>query len=186
MPTAEPMTYVRLGEILQEIGMVSAATVRRVLADGYLDVPLSQYEAALALEEFGVAVSIHAEDIDSIHTDYRGLLERAAEVAGDRVAIRNVRIVEGAGELEDGRDDRLEFERDGRPVSIPAEHYAEDYYDHAAASQAIAETAHEDDPRAWYDVRFEREPRRIYESIMVLATPQQAAALCDRLGVTFH
>ncbi|WP_460806348.1 hypothetical protein [Micromonospora zhanjiangensis] len=158
--------------------------MRSVVEDsgGHVDLHLSQYEAALALEEFGVAVSIHAEGIGSIHDGYCFLLERAAKVAGDRAVIGNVRIVEVEGDLEDGRHDRLEFERDGRPVTISAEHYAEDYYDPAAACAAIAETAHPDDPRCWYDIRFEREPRRIYDSVMVLAAPQQMRALCERVG----
>ncbi|MFI2237084.1 hypothetical protein [Streptomyces chrestomyceticus] len=61
------MTYTRIGAILHEIGMVSEAQMHRTLAEAanYADEPLEEhYEAACALEEFGVAVSVHADDID--------------------------------------------------------------------------------------------------------------------------
>ncbi|MFD7661830.1 hypothetical protein [Streptomyces sp. NPDC059788] len=188
MSNASSITYTKIGAILYEIGMVTEETVRGVLEDaaGYADEEMEdQYAAASALEHFGVAVSVHADDIDSIHDDYASLLEDAVEVAGGRVAITDVRLVEGEGSLEGGRLDHLEFERDGKPVSITADHYAEDYYDHEAACEAITVTAHDDDPRSWLYLDFERLPSRGYDSIMVLATPEQAQALHDRLGFTF-
>ncbi|GCD45105.1 hypothetical protein GKJPGBOP_04825 [Streptomyces paromomycinus] len=182
------MTYTRIGAILHEIGMVSEEQLHRTLAEAanYADEPLEEhYEAACALEEFGVAVSVHADDIDSIYYDYATLLEDAVAVAGGKVAITNVRIVAGEGDLEDGRLDQLEFERDGKPVTILADHLAEDYYDQGAACEAIAETAHDDDPRTWRYLDFERQPHRGYDSIMVLATPEQAQALQTHLSFTF-
>ncbi|GAA1782926.1 hypothetical protein GCM10009682_01240 [Luedemannella flava] len=184
MPGDSSMTYRRVGRILYEIGMVSGDGMRRVV-DEFADVAddeLSHYGAACALGSFGVAVSIHADDIDSIYEDYAHLLATAAQVAGDRVQVTNVRIVEGEGDFEDGRCDRLEFERDGAPVSIDAEHFADDYYDPIAASVAIRHTAADDDPRSWHNVRFDREPHRVYDDIMILATPDQAAALQEHLG----
>ncbi|MEV5597027.1 hypothetical protein [Streptomyces sp. NPDC052496] len=188
MSNVSSMTYTRIGAILHEIGMVSEEQLRSALEEvaNYADEPLEEhYEAASALEEFGVAVSVHADDIDSIHYDYAILLEDAARVAGDRVEISNVRIVAGEGDFEGGRLDQLEFERDGRPVSILADHLAEDYFDQGAACEAIAETAHDDDPRTWRYLDFDRKPSHGYDSIMVLATPDQAQDLHDRLGFTF-
>lgn len=181
-------TYTRVGAILHEIGMVSEEKMRSVLleAAGYADNEMSQYSAACALEEFGVAISVHADDIDSIYHDYASLLESAAEVAGRKAAITNVRLVEGEGDFESGRYDRVEFERDGELVSIEAEHFAEDYFDHSAACDAIAETAHAGDPRSWHYVGFERKPSSVYDSIMVLATPEQVRALQAQLGFIFH
>ena len=181
-------TYRRIGALLRETGMVSEEKTRRVLEDAatYADDEMNQYAAASALECFGVAVSVHADDIDSIHDGYAGLLAAAAEVAGGRVTVSDVRIVEGEGGFDGGRFDAVEFKRDGVPVSIPAEHFAEDYYDHEAACRAIAETAHDDDPRSWRNADFAREPGAGYDSIMVLTTPEQAEALREHVGLTFH
>lgn len=182
------MTYPRIGMILHEIGMVSEEKLHNVLEDfaEYANDELDHYEAAIALESFGVAVSVHSDDIDSIHYGYESLLARAVEVAGGKVTITGVRLVEDEGDFDNGRDDLLEFERDGELVSLDAEHLADGYYDHEAACNAIAETAHRDDPRSWHYVDFEREPHRLYDSIMVLATPEQARALHEHLGFTLH
>ncbi|MFX0578543.1 hypothetical protein [Nocardia nepalensis] len=187
MTKSSSITYTRMGRSLHQIGMVSAEKMHSVLEDvaRYANEVMDHYSAARAFERFGVAVSVHADDIDSIYYGYQSLLARAAKVAGGKVTITNVRIVEGEGDFEDGRLDRLEFERNGKLVSITAEHFAEDYYDQGAACEAIAETAHDDDPRSWQYVDFERKPHRGYDSIMVLTTPQQAEALHQQLGFTF-
>lgn len=187
MPKVSPMTYRRVGALLHETGMVSEEKMRGVLEDAaaYADDELTPYATAAALEGFGVAVSVHADDIDSIHEGYASLLAGAAEIAGGGVTVTGVRIVEGEGGLEGGRSDLLAFERNGKPVSVPAEHFAEDYYDHEAACRAIAETAPDNDPRSWHNVGFPREPGIGYDSIMVLATPEQRGALRRHLGLTF-
>ncbi|MFF3321292.1 hypothetical protein [Streptomyces sp. NPDC002889] len=187
MSNTSSITYTRIGTVLHAIGMVSEEKMHSVLEDAadYANEELEHYSAASALERFGVAVSVHADDIDSIHDDYEGLLQRAAEVAGGTVTITDVRIVEGEGDFVDGRFDLLQFERNGKLVSLSAEHFAEDYYDHLAACQAIDETSHDDDPRSWRYVDFERKPNAGYDSIMVLATPEQAEALHEHLGFTF-
>ncbi|TJZ50315.1 hypothetical protein FCH28_23825 [Streptomyces piniterrae] len=188
MSNVSSITYARIGAILHEIGMVSEEEMHSTLEDAadYANEELEDhYEAAGALEEFGVAVSVHADDIDSIYDDYESLLEDAVEVAGGKVTITDVRITEGEGDFEGGRFDRLEFERNGKPVSISAEHFADDYYDQEAACEAIAMTVHDDDPRSWHYVDFERKPSAGYDSIMVLATRDQAEALHEHLGFTF-
>jgi hypothetical protein len=188
MQGVSSMTYRHVGRILHEIGLVSEEKMQHVLDEfaDYADDELSHYGAADALTSFGVAVSVHADDIDSIHEDYASLLERAAQVAGGRVTVTNVRIVEGEGDFEVGRSDRLEFERNGVPVSIDAEHFADDYYDAVAACNAIGETAADDDPRSWRNVIFDRKPHRTYDDILVLATPEQTAALQEHLGFRFR
>ncbi|MEV0375172.1 hypothetical protein AB0I10_36290 [Streptomyces sp. NPDC050636] len=187
MSNTSSITYTRIGAVLHEIGMVSEEKMHSVLegAVNYANDSLEHYSAASALEAFGVAVSVHADDIDSIYDGYESLLREAAEVAGGKVTITNVRLIEVEGDYEGGRFDRLEFERNGKLVSIDAEHFAEDYYDHEAACEAIYETAHDDDPRSWRCVDFERKPNRGYDSIMVLATREQADALHEHLGFTF-
>ncbi|MFI0785055.1 hypothetical protein ACH4Q6_05585 [Streptomyces lydicus] len=181
-------TYAQVGAVLHEIGMISEERLRRGIEEfaDYAHESGTHYEAACALEHFGVAVSVHADDIDSIHEGYAYLLEAAAEVAGDRVAITDVRLVEGEGGLADGgRDDTLEFERDGKTVSILAEHTAIDYYDHLAAREAIEATGHEDDPREWCFLDFQREEHRGYDTVMVFATPEQRKTLGERLRFAF-
>lgn len=186
MPKEFTKTYRCIGALLHETGMVSEEKAHSVLerAAPYADVQLDQYAAAQALESFGVAVSVHADDIDSLRDGYASLLAAAAEAAGGRVTISDVRIVAGEGDFAGGRLDALAFERDGEQVSVPAEHFAEDYYDHGAACRAIAETAHGDDPRSWRQVGFARESGTGYDSVMVLATPDQREALHQYLGLT--
>ncbi|NEW37759.1 hypothetical protein GV794_10820 [Nocardia cyriacigeorgica] len=166
--------------------MVSEAKLRSalaVLADD-ADSTVDHYSAACALESFGVAIRVHADDVDCLDRGYESLLATAAEIAGGAVTITNVRLVEDDDDVEESRLERLEFERNGTLVSIVAEHYADGYYDHTAACEAIAATADDDDPRSWRIVDFERAPNRGYDSIIALATPEQAQALGEHLGFT--
>ncbi|MFE9849000.1 hypothetical protein ACFYPN_09330 [Streptomyces sp. NPDC005576] len=185
MPHTPSITRTRMGALLHATGMVTEAAAREALAAaaGYADRALTPYETARALEEFGVAVSAHGDDVDSLGESYAALLARAARVAGGGVAITDVRLVRGEGEFADGRADRVEFDRDDVRVSVPAEHFADDYLDHFAACRAVARTVHRDDPRSWRSVDFPREPHATYDSIMVLATPEQAESLRVRLGL---
>lgn len=181
------MTYRSVGALLHETGMVSAEKTHSVLEGlaAHADKKLAPHEAAGALVEFGAAVSVHVDDIDSIYEDYAPLLAAAAEIAGGRVTVTDVRIVKGEGGFEDGgRCDLLEFERNGTLVSLVAEHFSEEYYDHETAYLAIRETAHDDDPRSWHNVDFAREPGSIHDNVIVLATPAQSEALHEHLGLT--
>ncbi|MFG3114232.1 hypothetical protein ACGF4C_07540 [Streptomyces sp. NPDC048197] len=180
-------TYAHVGEILHEIGMVSEERWRHGLEEAadWAHKEVRQYDAAMALVHFGVAVSVHAEGIGSIYEDYEALMEEASAVAGHSVTISNVRLIEGEEELQDGRFDTLEFERDGQVISIEAEHFKEYYYDHEAACNAIAYTARDDDTRQWHTVDFDRDKYRVHETIVVLATAEQRQALTDRLGFRF-
>ncbi|WP_327268585.1 hypothetical protein OG233_12230 [Streptomyces sp. NBC_01218] len=180
-----PLTLARVGTVLHASGMVTEAELRGTLAAaaGYADEPLNPYGTARALEEFGAAVSVHGDDIDSLGEGYAELLARAARVAGGSVAITGVRLVRGEAGFADGRADVVEFDRDGVRVSVPAEHFADDYLDHIAACEAVARTVHRDDPRTWRSVDFPRDPHATYDSIMVLATPDQAESLRARLGL---
>ncbi len=182
------ITLRRIGAVLHQAGLVSRETVRDVLErlGGHVEEQLTGYGTACALEDFGVAVSVHADDIDSIHDGYPALLTNAVAVIGGGVTVSDVRVVQGGGALDAGRSDRLEFVRDGRLVSIPAEHFSEDYYDHVAACRAIAETARSEDSRSWHHTDFPRVPGAGYDSIMVFATPAQVAILQEHLGLTFH
>ncbi|MGW7486375.1 hypothetical protein [Streptomyces sp. NPDC054786] len=169
--------------------MVPPEKVQSVLEEcaNYAHDVLNSYEVARALEEFGVAVSVHADDIDFLEQDYASLLDHAAALTDGAVTLTNVRLREGE-EIGGSRDDILEFERNGRLVSISAEHFGDgyDYFDQGAACEAIAALSPENDPREFRDVDFARKTNHGYDSIMVLATPEQAKALTERLGLTIR
>jgi hypothetical protein len=187
MPGTSSITYERVGAVLQEIGMLSqerAQTVLGKFADHAHD-ELDPYEVACALEVFGLAVSIHADDIDDLEEGYEGLLERAAALTGGKVTVADVRLVEDEI-IGESRYDLLEFARNGQLISISAEHFSDEYYDHSAACEAIAELSPDNDPRAFRVVDFEREQQRGYDSLMVLATSEEAEALQKRLGLKIH
>ncbi|MGP4019735.1 hypothetical protein [Saccharopolyspora sp. 5N708] len=184
MSNTSSITYGRVAVVLQEIGMVSQEKAQTVLAE-YADVAHSElkpYDVACALEMFGTAVSVHADDIDYLEDGYGGLLDRAAALTDGAVTVTNVRLHEGEF-IGESRDDVLEFERNGQPVSISAEHFSDEYYDQMAACEAIEKLAPDNDPRSFLLVDFEREKYRVYDSIMVLTTSEQAAALEKSLGL---
>lgn len=73
MASTQPVTYVRIAEVLTDLGMITEEKARSVLADfaKYLTEPIERgCEAAGALESFGVAVSIHADDVDFADVHY--------------------------------------------------------------------------------------------------------------------
>ena len=188
MTDTAAVTYPRIGDLLKQLGMISEQTRHRV-SDEYAvegDRELTDFEAAQALVAFGVAVGIHAEGVDSIYIDYRHLLNRAEAVVGGEPTVTAVRLVAGPGDYTDGRVDTLEIERNGDVITIQAEHYAEHYFDHEAAIDAVAAVSPQDDPRSFRYVVFDREPGRVYDSIMVLATSDQAAVLNEHLRFTIR
>ncbi|WP_274918577.1 hypothetical protein [Streptomyces sp. WZ-12] len=188
--SSSPLTYERVADVLQLAGMIThdeaQAARKEIGADG---VELTPYDVALTLSMFGVAVSIHADDIDFLEESYASLLERAAEATGGAVTVSQVRLregepVEGFGYPDfNGRDDVLEFERNGELFSFSAEHFSEDYFDTAAAVEAVAACSPDDDPRAFHLVDFEREPHGIYDTVLALVSPEQARVLEEELGL---
>ncbi|MFD9813781.1 hypothetical protein [Streptomyces sp. NPDC059080] len=190
MSNTQTMTYARVGAALEEAGAVAPEKVQQVLAEyaHWAQDSLRPYEVACALESFGIALSIHADDIDYLEPGYTYLLERAAELIGGAVTVTKVRLVEG-DRSPDGtsRDDTLEFERNGIAVAVPAEHYSDEYYDHLAATEAIdALNPGGDDPRTFRYVDFPREKHGVYDTIVALVTPQQATALEKALGLVLR
>lgn len=153
--------------------------------DEYAHDRLNPYEVACALEDFGLAVPVHADDIDYLEEGYAYLLRKAAALTGGAITVANVRLHEGEF-VSGSRDDVLEFERNGELVSISAEHHSNEYYDHLAACDAIDHLSPDDDPRSFRLVDFEREEHRHYDSILVLATPEQTEAMRKHFGLEFH
>ncbi|CAL9627503.1 hypothetical protein SUDANB95_05967 [Actinosynnema sp. ALI-1.44] len=180
------ITYKHVAFALLEAGMLSHEQVRAVLDKfaEYVDDHLDPYDVACALEIFGVAVTVHADDIDDLEQSYTHILERAAALTGGAVTVTDVRLVEG--EFEAGsRDDVLEFEVNGRAVSINAEHFSDQYLDHLAATDAV-DALNPGDARTFRLADFEREPYRGYETVLTLVTPEQAAVLEESLGLTLR
>src|SRR5690242_11668687 len=95
MTKSQPITYVRVAEVLTELGMATQDTAQSVLdrfgdlAHGELE---SHHEIAEALESFGAAVCIHADDVDFADSHYEWLLGEAAALTGGKVTVGNYRF----------------------------------------------------------------------------------------------
>ncbi|MEU9114827.1 hypothetical protein AB0D04_24300 [Streptomyces sp. NPDC048483] len=116
-----------MAEVLQRLGMVSQDKAHTVVEEmGTYGYNLTPYDVACSLVGFGVAVEIHADDIDFLEESYAWLLNKAVAVTGGAVTVTNVRLheghtTEGFGRPDfDSRDDVLEFERNGQLISIPS------------------------------------------------------------------
>ncbi|WP_306745795.1 hypothetical protein [Saccharothrix yanglingensis] len=188
MSNDPPMTYERVAAVLLEIGMISADKARAVLDDlaEYARDPLDPYGVASALESFDLAVSVHADDVDFLEESYEHLLARAAELTGGAVTVTAVRLHRGEGDVAEGpRDDVLGFTRNGEVVTVRAEHFSDEYLDHLAAAEAVDHLS-PDDPRRFHDVGFDRDPGHVHETVIALATPEQARALHERFGLVLR
>ncbi|MGW2631075.1 hypothetical protein ACWC2K_17285 [Streptomyces chattanoogensis] len=189
VPTAPPMTYVQVAAVLREAGMLSREKAHSVLQEfaDYTSDQLNPYEVAEALEEFGVAVSVHTEDLDFLESDYESLLQDAAALTGGAVTVTHVRLHEEEDwDGEFPRWDRLEFARNGRLVSVSAEHLSDDYYDIGAALECVEAVSPDDDPRSFRVVDFSGTRWQDHDIIVVLATPEQTQALGKSLGLAFE
>ncbi|MET9290944.1 hypothetical protein [Streptomyces sp. NPDC003077] len=209
MPTPQPITYVRIAEVLAELGMVTQEKAQSVLdsfhepalAHEALDPP---HHIAGALEDFGVAVSIHADDVDFADEHYPWLLTEAAALTGGKVTVGNFRFVrddeeeeaeDGEGDEDDSEEDEedeedgrgvLYFDRNGEELSFLIEQESNDYLDMGAAQAAIEALSPDDDPRSFRCVDNGPEnPPGSVDDIMVLATAEQREGLYRHLGITF-
>ncbi|MGX7759059.1 hypothetical protein ACWQ06_10390 [Streptomyces angustmyceticus] len=190
MATSPPITYLRVADVLTGLGMITRETARDVV-DGFGDrahavLPLRQHIAG-ALEAFGVAVSIHADDVDFADSHYPWLLEEAAALTGGKVTVGAFRFErEDADDEEAGRG-TLYFTRNGEELSFSIEQESNDYLDMDAARAAIEALSPDDDPRSFRCVDSSREnPFGGNDDIVVLATAEQRAGLRRHLGLTFH
>ncbi|MDQ0377835.1 hypothetical protein [Amycolatopsis thermophila] len=171
------ITYETVAAVLRETGLASPEHTRDILdRSSEVRTPLDPFEVARALEDFGAAVSVHADDVDVLEESYESLLRKAAALTGGAVTVSGVHLDDGA----DG-DDVLHFERNGEPRSVDAEHLAEDYLDHAAAVEAIAALS-PGDGRQFREVDFDGAYRE-RDTIVVLVTDEQREALRERLGL---
>ncbi|MFM9370553.1 hypothetical protein [Streptomyces sp. Da 82-17] len=181
-----PSTYAYVGAVLEDLGMVSAARVAEVLEEfaPYAHQPFGDpSEVFDALEQFGVAVSAHGDDVDFLDESYAFILDQAAALTEGSVTITDVRLV------RDDRDEEwLEFRRNGAPVRELVEHLSEDYLDHLAVPSIVGhvDPDPEADPRRFRLGDFVRLRNANYDTYMVFATDEQAERLEKVLGVELH
>ncbi|WP_159058703.1 hypothetical protein [Streptomyces caeruleatus] len=186
MTTTQVTTYARIAEVLTELGLITRDEARKVLdkAASYASEPVrGPREIADALESFGVAVSIHSEDVDFADEHYEWLLNEAAALTGGKVTISDYRFEKSSPEEEDCGLGTMHFTCNGKPLSFDVEQESNDYLDMGAAQQAIEALSPDDDPRDFRCV--EQEAPRYDDDYMVLATAEQREGLQRLLGITF-
>ncbi|MGW1378880.1 hypothetical protein ACWD6P_32070 [Streptomyces sp. NPDC002446] len=187
MASTPSISYVRIAEVLTDLGMITQEKARSVLdeAAAYATEPIKpHYEVASALESFDVAVSIHSEDVDFADEHYEWLLNEAAALTGGRVTVSHYRFEKDNPDDEDCGLGTMHFECNGKPLSFGIEQESNDYLDMGAARQAIEALSPHDDPRDFRCV-VQAGPH-LDDDIMVLATAEQRAGLLQHLGITFE
>jgi hypothetical protein len=172
-----PMTYGGLVDRLVAIGMLPAERAHDALPTwATVDEVLESEDVPSLLEDLGVAVSVHGEDVDDLEESYRHILERAAALSGGSVVVTDVAL-----DLDGPAEERLTFRRNGAPVTWWEEHSAPDYLDHMAVLEQIADLAPGgEDPRAFYGLL---KGEVCADDYYLLLTPDQAAALRDDLDL---
>ncbi|MFK4268492.1 hypothetical protein [Streptomyces milbemycinicus] len=188
MAKPQPTNYVRVAEVLTELGMVTRETAQSVI-DRFGDLAYSELEhrhsIASSLESFGVAVCVHAEDVDFADHHYEWLLGEAAALTGDKVTVDNFRFDKEDPDDEDAGRGTMYFERNGKELPFSVEQESNDYLDMSAAQGAIEALSPDDDPRTFRCV--DSGPYTLgYDDVMVLATAEQREGLFQRLGITFR
>jgi hypothetical protein len=187
---AEPITYVRIAEVLTALGLITAEKGREVV-DSFGDVAYEEitplHHVAYALEDFGAAVSIHAEDVDFADVAYGELLEEAAALTGGAVEVTDYRFERENEDDPESGEGVLFFTAQGERHSVGVEQESNDYFDIGAAQAAIEALSPVGDPRDFRCVDYG--PEGLYQgwdAIMLLVTAEQCAALGHHLGLTFE
>ncbi|ADI11426.1 hypothetical protein SBI_08308 [Streptomyces bingchenggensis BCW-1] len=188
MAKSQPVNYVRVAEVLTELGMVTRETAQNVI-DQFGDLAYGGmepgHEIASSLESFGVAVCIHAEDVDFADHHYEWLLAEAAALTGGKVTVDNFRFDKEDPDDEDAGRGTMYFQRNGKELSFSVEQESNDYLDMSAAQGAIEALSPDDDPRTFRCV--DSGPYTLgYDDVMVLATAEQREGLFQHLGITFR
>ncbi|MFJ3950900.1 hypothetical protein ACIPXV_12745 [Streptomyces libani] len=174
-------SYAHVGALLTRMGMVSREKADSVLAEcaACAHHDLMPHEVPGALEDFGVAISAHADDVGDLEGSYTSILEEAAALTDGAVTVTDVRLHGGEyGET-------LEFTRNGVPVTQETEHRSHRYLDHLAIMEFIDHVDPDpgDDARRFHQVQFVYLREANYDSYYVFATPEQATVLEKELGL---
>ncbi|GAB3985997.1 hypothetical protein GCM10029978_100330 [Actinoallomurus acanthiterrae] len=175
---------VGLGMLTEEKAAAVLAGIAEWRAD-HLDEDLAERDVFGWLPEFGVAVSVHGEDVDFVESYYGYLLEKEVTACtGGAVVVTDVVLVRD----EDDEDsaEYLHFLRNGESVWWHVEHQSDDYVDQAAVAEQISDLdPGGDDPRVFYELLREKR-ESCQDDVFVLASPEQARALRDEFGLDFH
>ncbi|MDX3231514.1 hypothetical protein [Streptomyces sp. ME19-01-6] len=187
MAKSQPINYIRVAEVLTELGMITQETAQSVIAD-FGDLAHSEmkpgHEIASSLEDFGVAVSIHADDVDFADQHYEWLLGEAAALTGGKVTVDNYRFHKEDPDDEDAGRGTLYFECNGKELSFLIEQESNDYLDMTAAQAAIEALSPDDDPRSFRCADCGPDTLG-HDDVMVWATAEQREGLFQHLGITF-
>ncbi|MEU6267663.1 hypothetical protein [Saccharopolyspora shandongensis] len=179
-------TVRELAGLLVRSGMVTGEKSAEVLAGigkrNDLDEELKEHDIFGWLPEFGIAISVHGEDVDYVEGYYRYLLEREVTACtGGAVVVSDLVLVRDEDDYE-----FLHFLRNGESVWWSVEHQSDDYADQGAvATQIIDLNPGGDDPRVFYQLRRET-VEACQDDVHVLASPAQARALRDEFGLDFY
>ncbi|WP_433181450.1 hypothetical protein [Actinoallomurus sp. CA-150999] len=173
------------------LGMLTEEKAAAVLADigkwreDHLDEDLSEGDLFGWLPEFGIAISVHGEDVDDVASYYGYLLaDEVTACTGGAVVVTDVVLVRDEDD-EDGAE-YLHFLRNGESVWWHVEHQSDDYVDQVAVSDQIDDLdPGGDDPRVFYELLREKR-ETCQDDVYVLASPEQARALRDEFGLDFH
>lgn len=187
MANNQSITYVRIAEVLTDLGMITQEKARRVLEEfaKFASEPIERdHEVASALESFGVAVSIHSDDVDFADAHYEWLLNEAAALTGGKVTVSDYRFEKSYPDDEDCGLGTMHFECNGKPLSFGVEQESNDYLDMGAAQEAIKALSLDGDPREFRLV--EQEGPHLDDDIMVLASSEQREGLRRHLGIRFE
>lgn len=179
----------QLADRMVELGMLGETKSAEVLAridkwgdgDDSANDPLELRDLVSCLPEFGVAVSIHADDVDDVDDYYRSILEdEVLAVTGGAVVITDVTLLE----TDDG-DEWLYFLHNDEPVWWTMEHASHDYVDMLTMMGDFGDlNPGGDDPREFFLHRPE-EAGSVEDQYFVFATREQVLALRDEFGIGF-
>ncbi|QIS08008.1 hypothetical protein [Nocardia arthritidis] len=176
-----------LAELLIELGMVTEEKAAAVLAEiakwraEHLDEELDEKNVIGWIPEFGIAISIHSEDVDDVADYYRSKLEDdVVDCTGGAVVVSDVALVRIENDYE-----YLHFRRNGESMWWYVDHESDDYVDLASVSEQFNDLdPGGNDPRMFHQIR--RRDSRFGDDVYLLASPEQAAALGNAFGLDFY
>ncbi|MFG2290702.1 hypothetical protein ACGFOU_32060 [Streptomyces sp. NPDC048595] len=188
MAKYQSVNYVRVAEVLVDLGMITQEKAQSVL-DDFGDLAHEElkphHHIAYALEDFAVAVSIHADDVDFADEEYASLLTEAAALTGGKVTVDNFRFDKDVPDDPDDGRGVLHFDRNGERLSFVIEQESNDYFDVGASREAIEALSPDDDPWSFRCVKHQPSPGTA-EDVMVWATAEQREGLLRHLDIEFH
>lgn len=173
-----PLTYRGLIDRLAALEILPAGRVEAALPTWATGEEKVDNPASL-LELFGVAVSVHGEDVDDLEEAYREILQGAAALSGGAVVVTDVAL-----DPDSSNETPLTFRMNGKPIRWREDHLGPDYLDHLAFFEQIADLEPGgDDPRHFYGILG---TETCSDDYYLLLTDDQAEALRDEFGLSLE